>query len=62
MKEWTDDVTGMKHALLKLDPLRFRQVKAVVEAKLKQLQQDPLNGKIPFEQLKVLAWVAVLKG
>ncbi len=62
VKEWTDEVTGMKCALLQLDPLRYRQVKAVVEAKIKQLKQDPLNAKIPFEQLKVLAWVAVLKG
>lgn len=62
VKEWTEEISGMKCALLKLDPLRFRQVKAVVDAKIKQLQQDPLNAKIPFEQLKVLAWVAVLKG
>jgi hypothetical protein len=62
VKEWTETETGMKCTLLKLDPLRHRQIQAVIEAKLAQLKQDPLNAKIPFEQLKVMAWSSVVRG
>ena len=62
MKEWTDDITGMKCALLQLDPLRYRTITTVIDAKLRQLRQDPSNAKVPFEQLKVSAWIAALKG
>ena len=62
VKEWTETDTGMKCTLLKLDPLRHRTVTTVVDTKLAQLKQDPLNAKLPYEQLKVLAWLAVVKG
>ena len=62
VKEWTEQGSGMKCTLLTLDPQRHRQMHAVVEAKLKQLKQDPANAKLPFDQLKVDAWLAAVTG
>lgn len=62
VKQWTEEDTGMKCTLLKLDPLRSRQLQAVIDATLASMKQDPANAKIPYEQLKVLAWIAAVTG
>ena len=60
MKRWTDKVTGMKHTMISLDPLRDEQLHKVIDAKLAELRQDPANAKVPFEQLKVMAVMAAV--
>ena len=60
VKRWTDKVTGMKHTMISLDPLRDEQLHKVIDAKLAELRQDPANAKVPFDQLKVMAVMAAV--
>lgn len=62
VKHWTEEGTGMTCTLLKLDPIRHRTITAVVDATLATLKQDPANAKVPYEQLKVHAWIATITG
>ena len=60
VKRWTDTVSGMKHTMISLDPLRDEQLHKVIDTKLAELRQHPANAKIPFDQLKVMAVLAAV--
>ena len=60
VKRWTDKLSGMKHTMISLDPVRDEQLHTVIDAKLAELRQDPANAKVPFEQLKVQAVLAAV--
>ena len=60
MKRWTDTASGMKHTMISLDPVRDEQLHKVIDAKLAELRQDPANAKVPFDQLKVMAFMAAV--
>lgn len=55
VKRWTERDTGMKNTLISLDPLRDASLKAIIDAHLATLRQDPSNRDRPFDELKVEA-------
>lgn len=62
VKRWTEQSTGMKCTLVKLDPLADAQWWSVIDATLATMRQDPNNAKIPFRVLKARAVVAAATG
>ena len=57
VKRWVDNVTGMHHTHLELDPVRDETFWTAVQAQLARLRQQDGNRLTPFTQLEVDAVV-----
>lgn len=60
VRRWVDEITGMCHTHLELDPIRDAAVSGVIDAELARLQHEDGNAGTPWSQLKVDAFVAAV--
>lgn len=57
VKRWVDQVTGMHHTHLELDPIRDAALWSVVDAEIATLRQTDGNSRTPWSQLQVDAFI-----
>jgi len=61
VKRWVDQITGMHHTHLELDPIRDAKLWSVLDAQLATLRQADGNAKTPWSQLQVEAIIAAVE-